>query len=46
MNKKEDIDIYAELGSAIPLSESDLPAGWTDESPTVIGFSFGLIYSF
>ena len=43
---KEDIDIYAELGSAIPLSESDLPAGWTEESPTVIGFSFGLIYSF
>ena len=43
---KEDIDIYASLGSAIPLSESNLPAGWTAEDPTVIGYSFGLIYSF
>ena len=43
---EENIDIYASLGSAIPLSESDLPAGWTEESPTVIGYSFGLIYSF
>ncbi len=43
---KEDIDIYASLGSAIPLSESNLPAGWTAEEPTVIGYSFGLIYSF
>ena len=43
---KEDIDIYASLGSAIPLSESNLPAGWTEEDPTVIGYSFGLIYSF
>ena len=43
---EENIDIYASLGSAISLSESDLPAGWTEESPTVIGYSFGLIYSF
>ena len=43
---KEDLDIYASLGSAIPLSESNLPAGWTAEDPTVIGYSFGLIYSF
>ena len=43
---KKDIDIYASLGSAIPLSESNLPAGWTAEDPTVIGYSFGLIYSF
>ena len=43
---KEDIDIYASLGSAIPLSKSNLPAGWTAEDPTVIGYSFGLIYSF
>ena len=43
---KEDIDIYASLGSAIPLSESNLPAGWTAEDPTVIGYGFGLIYSF
>ena len=43
---KEDIDIYASLGSAIPLSESNLPAGWTAEDPTVIGYSFGLIFSF
>ena len=43
---KEDIDIYASLGAAIPLSESNLPAGWTAEDPTVIGYSFGLIYSF
>ena len=43
---KKDIDIYASLGSAIPLSESNLPAGWTAEDPTVIGYGFGLIYSF
>ena len=43
---KEAIEIYASLGSAIPLSESNLPAGWTAEDPTVIGYSFGLIYSF
>ena len=43
---KKDIDIYASIGSAIPLSESNLPAGWTAEDPTVIGYSFGLIYSF
>ena len=43
---KEDIDIYASLGSAIPLSESNLPAGWIVEDPIVIGYSFGLIYSF
>ena len=43
---KEDIDIYAEIGSAFSLSDSDLPAGWTEESPTVIGYSIGLIYSF
>tara|TARA_B100000886_G_scaffold291951_1_gene217653 strand:- start:66 stop:722 length:657 start_codon:yes stop_codon:yes gene_type:complete len=43
---KEDIDIYASLGSAIPLSKSNLPAGYTAEDPIVIGYSFGLIYSF
>ena len=43
---KEDVDIFVELGSAIPLSKSDLPAGWTEESPTAIGFGIGLIYSF
>ena len=43
---KKDIDIFAEIGSAFPLSDSDLPAGWTEESPTVIGYSIGLIYSF
>jgi len=43
---KKDIDIYASLGSAIALLESNLPAGWTAEDPTVIGYSFGLIYSF
>ncbi len=35
-----------EIGSAFPLSDSDLPAGWTEESPTVIGYDIGLIYSF
>tara|TARA_B100000212_G_scaffold320682_1_gene278711 strand:+ start:74 stop:745 length:672 start_codon:yes stop_codon:yes gene_type:complete len=43
---KEDIDFYASLGYAIPLKESNLPAGWTEESPNVIGYIFGLIYSF
>ena len=42
----KDIEIFAETGLAIPLSESDLPEGWSEESPTVSGFSFGLIYSF
>ena len=42
----KDIEIVVETGLAIPLSESDLPEGWSEESPTVSGFSFGLIYSF
>ena len=41
-----DIDINPSLGSSIPLSKSNLSAGWMAEDPTVIGYSFGLIYSF
>ena len=43
---KEDIGIYTKVGTAIPLSNSDLPEGWTEESPTVFGFNIGLMYSF
>ena len=42
---KEDIDIYASLGSAMPLSIKS-SSRMDSRRPTVIGYSFGLIYSF
>ena len=42
----KDFDVYTKVGTAIPLSSSDLPAGWTEENPTVFGLNIGLIYSF
>ena len=43
---KKNVEIFADTGLAISLTKSDLPAGWSEESPLLTGFGFGLIYSF
>ena len=43
---KEKIDIYTKIGTVIPLSSSNLPAGWTEDNPLEFGYNAGLIYYF
>ena len=43
---KEKIDIYTRIGTVIPLSNSNLPPGWTEDNPLEFGYNAGLIYYF